>query len=97
MSEARLNVRVQPGSGQDKIVGFVDGMLRVKVAAPPVQGKANQALVALLAETLGVRKGQVSIVRGQASKQKVVAVEGLAPSQMEARLKGLTPSESDPP
>ena len=97
MPEARLTVRVQPGAGQDKIVGFVDGMLRVKVAAPPVKGKANQALVSLLAEALGVREGQVSIVRGQMSRQKVVAIEGLAPSRVEAWLKNLAPVESDLP
>jgi uncharacterized protein (TIGR00251 family) len=61
-------------------------MLRVKVAAPAVEGKANDALVAFLAELLGVRPWQVSIVRGAHAKSKVVKVKGLEQAELTARL-----------
>jgi len=60
--------------------------LKVRLTAPPVDGAANEALVALLAERLGVPKRQVVIVRGATSRQKVVEVVGLSPSDVRQRL-----------
>ena len=79
-------MRVQPGASKDEVVGFQDGVLRVKVAAPPVRGRANAALLALLAELLGVSKSRLSIVRGEASRTKVIAIEGLGQEEMEGRV-----------
>ena len=81
--QARLSVRVQPGASKDEVVGFQDGVLRVKVAAPPVRGRANAALLALLAELLGVSKSRLSIVKGEASRNKVIAIEGLSQVEVE--------------
>jgi uncharacterized protein (TIGR00251 family) len=75
--EARLTVRVQPGARSSEVLGFQDDVLRVRVAAPPREGKANQALVALLAETLGVAPSHIRVIRGHASRQKLVAIEGV--------------------
>jgi len=84
--QARLTVRVQPGASRDEVLGFADGVLRVKVAAPPVRGRANAALLALLADLLGVSKGRLSIVKGETSRNKVIAIEGLSQEEVEGRL-----------
>jgi uncharacterized protein (TIGR00251 family) len=68
---------VQPSASRDEVVGVVDGVVRVRVCAPPVQGKANAAVVALLARALGVSKANLSIVRGAMGRTKVVSVEGV--------------------
>lgn len=75
MSEARFTVRLLPRGGRDRVEGIEgDGMLRVRVAAPPVGGAANAALVELLGTQLGLPKSAVRIVRGETSRLKTVAV-----------------------
>jgi uncharacterized protein YggU (UPF0235/DUF167 family) len=75
VSEARFTVRLLPRGGRDCVEGVAgDGMLRVRVAAPPVGGAANAALVELLATELGVPKSAVRIVRGETSQLKTVGV-----------------------
>ena len=73
---ATLIVRVQPGARDNRIVGFRDNLLHVKVTAPPRKGQANQALLALLAEALAASRDDLKIIRGHTSRQKVVAVRG---------------------
>ena len=73
-------------ASRNRVAGFRDGTLRVSIAAPPLDGRANAALVELLADTLGVAKSRVSIVRGLASRDKVVAVEGLAAEEIQRLL-----------
>ena len=78
MSESfRLSVHIQPGAQGTAIVGWVGNDLRVRVAAPPVDGKANEALIALLANALGVPKSSVRIQRGGSGRRKLVTVDGL--------------------
>ena len=72
-----INVRVQPRASRNRVAGYRDGALRVSVAAPPHDGRANAALLEILADTLGIAKSRLSIVRGLAGRDKVVAVEGL--------------------
>lgn len=67
-------------------VGEEGERLKARLTAPPVGGAANEALVALLAERLGVPKGQVVIVRGATSRKKVVEVVGLSPADLRQRL-----------
>lgn len=83
---ARFAVRVQPRASQNAIIGVQDGALRVRLTAPPVEGQANAALQALLAERLGVRKADIVIVAGQTGRLKVVEVVGLAPPQVAHKL-----------
>lgn len=85
---ARIRVRVQPGAKKDEIVGFQEGILRVKVSAPPVEGRANTALIAFLAKQLGVRKSNVTIVTGQTSRDKLVEIIDLDDAQVRGRLLG---------
>ncbi|MBQ11457.1 MAG: hypothetical protein CMJ45_07905 [Planctomyces sp.] len=70
-------VKVQPKASRDQVVGYRDGVLQLRVTAPPDKGRANAAVVALLAEALGVAKSRVRIVRGQTSRDKVLTVESL--------------------
>ena len=77
-------VRVTPRAHKNEIVGTDGEALRVKLNAPPVEGAANAALCAFLAEALGVRKSAVTLVVGQTSRIKVVRVQGVRPSQVQA-------------
>jgi uncharacterized protein (TIGR00251 family) len=78
-------VRVTPRARRNEITGEQGGGLKVKLAAPPVEGAANAALCAFLAEQLRVRKTAVTLVAGQTSRQKVVRVEGVTIEQVRAR------------
>lgn len=69
-----IEVRVVPGARRSEVVGEVDGVLRVRVAAPAVDGKANRELLRILAEHFGVRSRQVTIERGTHHRDKVVAI-----------------------
>lgn len=86
---ANLQVRVQPGAARSQVVGFEGDVLRVRIAAPPSEGRANAALCAYLAEVLGVRQSRVSLLRGERGRVKLVAVEGLD----DAELRRLLPAE----
>lgn len=71
-----LAVSVVPNAKRSGADGLHDGALRVRLAAPPVDGKANEALVAWVAEALGLPRRAVSLVRGQSSRRKWLALEG---------------------
>jgi uncharacterized protein (TIGR00251 family) len=81
-----LSVRVQPRASQTGIGEAMGAELKVRVAAPPVDDAANEALVRFLAKSLGCGRGQVSVVRGGKSRHKVVAVEGVKGADVLARL-----------
>jgi hypothetical protein len=70
----RLTVRLVPRASVDRVDGVVDGALRCRVTAPPVDGAANTALERLLAAALGLPRSAVEVVGGQAARTKVVAV-----------------------
>ncbi len=86
LPETRLTVEVRPRAGRDEIVGWQGPRLRVRVAAPPADGAANEAVRALLAERLGCAPSRVEIVRGHTARTKIVRVVGLAPDEAAARL-----------
>ena len=93
-----ISVRVQPIASRDRVLGMRDGALRVSVTAPPHDGKVNAALLELLADTLGVAKSRLRIVRGHSSRDKVVAVEGMSGGgEVQRMLKAATPGETPPP
>ena len=75
-------VRLTPRASRDEIVGYSEGVLRVKVTAPPVDGKANAALCKLLAKRLGVAPSRVRIERGAKARTKLVSVEGADPDRV---------------
>jgi uncharacterized protein (TIGR00251 family) len=84
--DAELTVRLQPRARRNAIVEERDGVLRVTVAAAPVDGQANAALCKLVAKRAGVARGRVSVVRGERSRDKVVRVEGLETAEVRAAL-----------
>jgi uncharacterized protein len=75
---AELDVLVQPRASRTRVVGEHDARLKIQLAAPPVDGEANAALVAFLAHALGARKADVEIVRGDTGRRKTVRVAGVA-------------------
>jgi uncharacterized protein (TIGR00251 family) len=81
-----LAVKLQPRASRNEIQAEHGDELKVKVTAPPVDSAANQALVELLAETLGCSKGAVQLVRGQTSRHKVLKLHGLKPEEVLAKL-----------
>ena len=74
---ADLSVRLQPRARRDEIVGERGGAVVIRVTAPPVDGKANEALCRLIAKAAGVPPSQVNVVRGHSARDKVVRVEGV--------------------
>jgi uncharacterized protein (TIGR00251 family) len=83
---ARLSIFLIPRGGRDNIEGWVDGRLRVRVAAPPVDGRANEALIRLIARTLGLAPSKVAIIAGAQSRSKQLDVEGLSLKDIEQLL-----------
>jgi uncharacterized protein (TIGR00251 family) len=75
----QLRVRVTARASRDELAGLRDGVLHVRVSAPPVDGKANQAVCRLIARAVGVGRTSVSVVRGERSRDKVVEIDGLEP------------------
>ena len=81
-----LRVFVAPRSSSNKVLGLHDGMVKVALTAPPVEGAANKALVSFLAKVLGVSKSSVTLVAGETSRKKTVSVEGIGPEEAIRRL-----------
>jgi uncharacterized protein (TIGR00251 family) len=74
-----LRLQVQPGAGRTAVAGRHGDALKVKVAAPPTGGRANEAVVAFVAELFGVEKATVAVTHGESSRSKRVKVTGLDP------------------
>ena len=83
-----LKVRVQPKASRNQVEGYRGDTLCLRVTAPPEAGKANLAVVSLLAERLGIAKSKVRMIRGQASRDKVVLIESLTPEDVRRSLSG---------
>ncbi len=88
MPTTRLKVRVQPNAKASQVLGLAGGVLRLRIAAPPQEGKANAALENFLAEQLHVPKSSVRIVHGGASRDKLVEIDGLSQEEALGRLHG---------
>ena len=86
METTTLAVRLRPRVSRTEIAGFERDELRVRVTAPPVDGRANEALTRLLARRLRLARGDVRIVAGHRSRQKVVAIDGLSGDEVRERL-----------
>ena len=88
-SGVRFAVRLTPRASGDRVDGVIDGVLRVRVGAPAVEGAANTALIRLIADELHVPRSDVRIVAGAASRQKLVVVDRIDATVIEARWPGL--------
>lgn len=82
----QVRIRAQPRASRTELAGLHGGSLKVRVAAPPVDGAANEALTRFLAEILGVGRRAVHLVRGDAARDKIFAIEGLTAEEARIRL-----------
>jgi uncharacterized protein (TIGR00251 family) len=83
---SRLAVHVQPRASRSAVVGEHGGALKIRLAAPPVDGAANEALVEFVAGQLGVPRRQVRLVGGAASRRKLLEIDGLDAATVAARM-----------
>ena len=88
---ARLHLRVQPGARRNGFAGWYGDTAKLAVAAPAIGGAANEAVVELLAELLGLRRSQVHLVGGALSRSKRFEIDGIASEQLSKRLSELNP------
>ncbi len=86
-SGAAITVKVTPHAKHDEIAGVMaDGTIKISLKAKPVQGAANDALVAFLADQLRVSASQIDIIAGLTASKKLVSIVGISPAEVEARL-----------
>ena len=84
-----IDVRVQPRSSSNNVAGLHGDALKIRLNAPPVEGKANKALVQLIAKLLGCPKSSIEIIKGQANRSKRLLVRIDAGTRFESRRKTL--------
>ncbi|OGP68638.1 MAG: YggU family protein [Deltaproteobacteria bacterium RBG_16_44_11] len=84
-----FEIQVTPGASRAQIDGFQDGVLKLKVTVPPVEGAANIACIKLLSEALKLRKSQVKILAGSKSRRKIVLVKDVTRKDLEMRLNNI--------
>jgi hypothetical protein len=89
----RLRLRVSPGAGRAAIVGRYGEGWKVRVTAPPEDGRANDAVLRLLAETLAVPRASVTLVSGHTARDKIVELTGVGPALAERRLSSASTDE----
>jgi uncharacterized protein len=90
----RLVLRVSPGARTNAVVGRHGEAWKVRVSAPPEDGRANAAVVELLADTLGVPARTISVVSGHAARDKLVELAGIEPDEIERRLEAVGRKEA---
>lgn len=83
---ATVSVRVVPRSSNEGVAGFEGGVVRIRLNAPPVEGKANEALVRFLAKTVGVPKSRITLVSGERGRSKIVRIAGVTREALMAAL-----------
>jgi len=85
-NKTKISLRVYPNASRNEVVGFTGGVLRVKVSAPPIKGKANRELITFLSRLLGVSKGSIDILKGHTARNKVVVIDGLSQEEIMSQL-----------
>lgn len=81
-----FDIHVNPHASKAEITGIAEGMLKVKVTAPPVEGAANEACVALLSKKLGLRKSQMTISAGAKGRKKTILVSEISKTELEQKI-----------
>jgi uncharacterized protein len=84
----RLNVHLTPRASRDQVDGWREGVLRVRVAAPPVDGRANEALIRVIAAALKIAPSRVRVVGGAASRIKLLEVDGMSGADLKLAIAG---------
>jgi hypothetical protein len=93
-SGASFDVKLHPRARKNAITGTLGDALKVSLTTPPVEGRANQALIEFLAEVLSVPRSSITIAAGQKGRLKVIAVAGLSPESLGNRLKQILTPET---
>ena len=88
-----LLVRVNPGARKSEIMGEAGGRLRIRLQAPPVEGKANRELTRFVARELGLKKNRVALASGEKSREKTLLLQGVDPGEVRDRLKSALKEE----
>jgi uncharacterized protein (TIGR00251 family) len=87
---AAITVKVQARARKTEVAGLLaDGTIKIRVAAAPVEGAANQALIEFLAQALGLPKSQIDIIAGESSEHKLISLTGISPETVDAVVKKL--------
>jgi uncharacterized protein (TIGR00251 family) len=93
-----LNVRIHPGARKNAITGTHDNALKISLTTPPVDGRANEALIAFLADALQIPKSRIDLLTGQTSRTKTLRITGKSAAEVQAALDPtLTCSSTLPP
>jgi uncharacterized protein (TIGR00251 family) len=82
----RLNLKISPNARVNEVVGIQEGIISIKIKAPPVEGKANIELIGYLSNLLDIPKSNVDIIRGHTSRNKTVEVVGRTPEEVASRM-----------
>lgn len=85
----RLAIHAQPGAKRNAVVGLHDGALKLAVSAPPVEGKANDAITSFIAESIKLPARNVTVLSGQTSRRKVLSLEGITLADARTRIEQL--------
>lgn len=83
----RLHLFIQPKSSKNEIVGVHNGLLKIKITAPPVDGKANEGVIAFLSDYFDLPKRDITIIRGETGRQKTVELLGVSEQFVREKLK----------
>lgn len=83
----RLTLLIQPKASKNEIVGPHDGALKIRIQAPPIDGRANEELVAFLAKELKLPKRAITVLKGETGRNKIVQIDGIDAEETRARLK----------
>jgi uncharacterized protein (TIGR00251 family) len=87
---AAITVKVMPRAKHTELAGLMDdGTLKIRLAAPPVDGAANKALIEYLAQTLGIAKSQIEIIAGETSERKLISLLGISADEVDAIVGGI--------
>ena len=82
----KITLRVRPNAVRNEITDFTSGVLQIRVAAPPIKGKANKELIDFLSQKLGVSKSDLQIIKGNTSQHKVIAINSLSQEEISKKL-----------
>lgn len=96
MSVCTLKIHVQPRASKNEVLGLSEDVLRIRVTAPPEAGRANEAMITLIAESLGVPKSRIKLFKGRASRNKSIVIEGLTQDGLCQRLGVAKPGNGVP-
>jgi hypothetical protein len=83
-----ISLYIQPGASKTEIIGEHNGCLKIKIKAPPVDGKANAEVIEFLSDKLGIPKRQIEFLTGDKSREKKIRIKGLSIQQIESLMKG---------